>query len=84
MRLSKIYSVVEKWIGDLFARYGRFVARHPVKIIILAIVLNGGLAVGMVKLNQITDIDVYMPTGMSLLLVQTSVDIVVASIADFL
>ena len=56
--------MVEKWIGDLFARYGRFVARHPVKIIILAIVINGGLAIGMIKLTQITDIDVYMPTGM--------------------
>ena len=65
MRLAKIYSAVEKRVGNVFARYGRFVARHPIKIVIIVIIINGALGVGMVKLQQKTNTeDVYIPTGM--------------------
>ena len=65
MKLSKIYSTVEKKIGNIFARYGRFIARHPIKVIALVVIINGGLGVGMVKLQQETATDdVYIPQGM--------------------
>ena len=65
MRMAKIYSAVEERVGNVFARYGRFVARHPIKIIIIVIIINGALGVGMVRFQQESKTeDVYIPTGM--------------------
>jgi len=56
------YKRVEKAIGDAFDRYGRFVFRNPIQIIVVVIILNGGLGVGMMTLKQDTDVSrVYTP-----------------------
>ena len=65
MRMAKIYSAVEERVGNAFACYGRFVARHPIKIIIIVIIINGALGVEMVRFQQESKTeDVYIPTGM--------------------
>ena len=66
MVLAAYYSAVETRIGNLFARFGRFVARHPVIVILVAITINGGLGVGIIKLKEKTDAEnVYLPLGIN-------------------
>jgi predicted RND superfamily exporter protein len=58
------YDKVENGIGGIFSRYGRFVARHPWKIILTGFILNGLLGIGMLKLNIVIDVErVYTPIG---------------------
>ena len=55
---------VERRIGGCFQKLGYFISRHPWKIIITTIFLNGLLGIGMVMMK--TDIDVsrvYTPTN---------------------
>jgi predicted RND superfamily exporter protein len=62
--LNKCYNAVEKRIGVVFSRYGRFVARNPWKIIIIGILINGLLSIGMLRLNVVIDVQrVYTPIG---------------------
>lgn len=64
MRLGKIYEYVEEKIGGAFASYGRFVAAHAWKIIIVTILVNGLLGIGMMKLkSDIETENVYLPQG---------------------
>lgn len=57
-------NVMEEKIGDTFEKYGRFVARHPWKVILLVVILNGCLGVGMIKLNVVIDVErIYTPIG---------------------
>ncbi|XP_053399173.1 patched domain-containing protein 3-like [Mercenaria mercenaria] len=61
---EKCYDVVENKIGSVFSRYGKFVARHPWKIIITAVLVNGLLGIGMIRLNVVIDVErVYTPIG---------------------
>ncbi|XP_053399181.1 patched domain-containing protein 3-like [Mercenaria mercenaria] len=56
------YDVVEKKIGSVFFAYGKFVARHPWKIIVIAILINGLLGIGMLRLNVLIEVEkVYTP-----------------------
>lgn len=59
---NSCYNAVEGKIGAVFAAYGRFLARHPWKIIIIGILLNGLLGLGMLRINVVTDVKtVYTP-----------------------
>lgn len=61
---NKCYESVEDKLGAVFSRYGRFVARHPWKIIVVGVLFNGLLGIGMIRLNVATDVDrVYTPIG---------------------
>lgn len=64
MKFAQIYEYVEDKIGGVFSSYGRFVARHAWKILIISVIVNAGLGVGMINLTS--DIDtgnVYYPIG---------------------
>ncbi|XP_060597853.1 patched domain-containing protein 3-like [Ruditapes philippinarum] len=64
MRCNTIYETVERKIGSVFAKYGRFVSHHAWKIIVATIIINGALGIGMMKLQSNTDAgDVYLPQG---------------------
>ncbi|WAR27800.1 PTHD3-like protein [Mya arenaria] len=61
-RLNRLYEYVERKIGSVFARYGRFVARYPWQVIIVTLLVNGGLGIGMLKLqSDINAQNVYLP-----------------------
>ena len=61
---NKCYNAVERKIGSVFSSYGRFVARHPWKIIVIGVLLNGLLGIGMLRLNVVIDVQrVYTPIG---------------------
>lgn len=65
MRLNGLYEYVEQKIGGAFAKYGRFVAAHAWKIIIVTIIVNGALGIGMMRLKSNIEADnVYLPQGM--------------------
>ena len=53
---------VEKVIGKVFERYGRFIARHPVKVIFIAVFINVGFGLGLLKLKTESGIEQYTPT----------------------
>ena len=60
--MNKCYAAVENKIGGVFAAYGRFVARHPWKIVFIGIVINGLLGIGILRLNYVIDVQtVYTP-----------------------
>lgn len=66
MRCYKIYTFTEEKIGVLFEKYGRFVSRHAWKIIILTVVINCGLAIGVINLKSDIDAEnIYLPRGKS-------------------
>ena len=57
MGCNSCYQVVEEKIGGVFETYGKnFIARHPWKIIVVVILVNGLLGIGMIEMEQ--DIDV--------------------------
>lgn len=65
MRLNGVYEAVEEKIGGAFAKYGRFVARHAWKVIIITVIVNGALGIGMMKLkSDIEAENVYLPQGL--------------------
>lgn len=53
--LYECYRSVDGFIGIYFAMYGRFVARHPWKIIITSIVVNLLLGFGLLRIDIVTD-----------------------------
>lgn len=64
MSLNKLYETVERKIGTAFECYGRLVARHAWKVILAAIIVNGMLGIGMIKLqSDIETENVYLPQG---------------------
>ncbi|XP_053405532.1 patched domain-containing protein 3-like isoform X2 [Mercenaria mercenaria] len=59
---NKCYEFIERKIGDGLETYGRFVARHPVKILLIMLLANGLLSLGMFRLNYVIDVQkVYAP-----------------------
>jgi predicted RND superfamily exporter protein len=48
---------VEKVIGKVFERYGRFIARHPLKVIFIAVFINAGFGLGLLKLKTESGIE---------------------------
>ncbi|WAQ97488.1 hypothetical protein MAR_030178, partial [Mya arenaria] len=53
---------VERAMGKAFHRYGEIIFRHPVKIIVMILILNGALGIGMIKLKEDIDVSrVYTP-----------------------
>ena len=64
MTLNDIYNRVEDKIGGVFESYGRFVANHAVKVLVIAIVINIALGVGLLRLEKVKNTDeVYFPMG---------------------
>ena len=64
MTLNDIYNKVEDKIGGVFESYGRFVANHAVKVLVVAIVVNIALGVGLMRLEKVKKSDeVYFPMG---------------------
>ena len=56
------FSTVENVIGDVFERLGFFIAKHPWKIIVSVLLMNGLFGIGMLKLEQDIDVSrVYTP-----------------------
>ncbi|WAR27803.1 PTHD3-like protein [Mya arenaria] len=61
-QVNFLYEFVEKKIGSVFARYGRFVAGHPWKVLIIAVAVNLALGIGMVRFQIDIDAEhVYLP-----------------------
>ncbi|XP_071126144.1 patched domain-containing protein 3-like [Mytilus edulis] len=58
----KLQQKVENWFGHVFEIYGRFVARNPLKIILLVVFINIGLGFGLLRLEQESGIEQYTPT----------------------
>ncbi|XP_048779158.1 patched domain-containing protein 3-like [Ostrea edulis] len=50
--MGNCYLKHEKKIAHLFGRYGRFLARHPIKILVIAIAVNCLLGLGMLRLEE--------------------------------
>jgi predicted RND superfamily exporter protein len=65
MKCNSIYQYVERKIGGIFARYGRFVAAHAWKVLIISVLVNAGLGVGLIKLKLDNDASNYLPSGNS-------------------
>ncbi|KAK3609460.1 hypothetical protein CHS0354_020396 [Potamilus streckersoni] len=62
MSCTACYLRVESKIGEAFASYGRFLARHPWKFIIACVLVNGLFGIGMIRLKSETDTaTVYTP-----------------------
>lgn len=62
--MNDIYNTVEEKIGRVFESYGRFVANHAVKVLVVTVVLNVAMGMGMLKMKRETNTDeVYFPMG---------------------
>ena len=59
----KLHKKVEEVIGGKFERYGRFIARHPLKTTIIIGILNLLFGLGLLKINSESGIDQYVPIG---------------------
>ncbi|XP_061192611.1 patched domain-containing protein 3-like [Saccostrea echinata] len=60
--MGKCYLRHEEKIGHLFGMYGRFLARHPVKVLAIAITVNLLLGLGMLRFEEETGIEhIYTP-----------------------
>ncbi|KAL8592691.1 hypothetical protein ACOMHN_037631 [Nucella lapillus] len=56
------YRTVKAKIGGVFNRYGQLVGRHPLPFIIVPIIVFGSLGLGLIALEQETDLEtVYFP-----------------------
>lgn len=47
----------------MFEKYGRFIARHPWKIVVFIGIMNAALGVGLLKINPESGIHQYVPIG---------------------
>ena len=54
---------VEKCLEKKFEGYGRFIARHPLKVIVIAVFINAGFGLGLLKLKKESGIEQYTPTN---------------------
>ncbi|VDI80305.1 Hypothetical predicted protein [Mytilus galloprovincialis] len=91
-RFYKLHQAIDNKLGDLFERYGRFIARHPWKIVIIVCIINAGSGIGIMELKQESGIDQYVPTGTTakkdqtmvntLFTINTSVNFNIQSLSD--
>ncbi|CAG2238616.1 unnamed protein product [Mytilus edulis] len=87
-----LHQKVERGIGGVFEKYGRFIARHPWKIVVFIGIMNAALGVGLLKINPESGIDQYVPIGStaskdqkkveSLFKINTTVNFYVQSLPD--
>ena len=60
---NELQQEVEKFLGKMFERYGRLIARHPLKVIFIAVFINAGFGLGLLKLKKESGIEQYTPTN---------------------
>lgn len=53
--LYKCYGFVDDFLGGKFAKYGKFVARHPWKITVVSLLINVSLGFGLFRLEVESD-----------------------------
>ncbi|XP_053403105.1 uncharacterized protein LOC123554362 [Mercenaria mercenaria] len=63
MNCNRVYQKVEEHFGGFFAKYGKFVAGHAWKVLIVSIIVNVGFGIGMIKLDIDNDARKYLPSG---------------------
>ncbi len=62
--MGALYEDVEKFFGDIFAAYGRFLARYPIVFIALSLLLSCLLGLGLVNLRYENSVEkLYTPMG---------------------
>ena len=62
--MGALYEDVEKFFGDIFACYGRFLARFPVVFILLSLLTSCLLGMGLLSLEYETSVEsLYTPMG---------------------
>ncbi len=60
--MGALYEDVEKFFGDIFAYYGRFLARYPVVFILLSLLTSCLLGMGLLSLEYETSVEkLYTP-----------------------
>lgn len=52
---------VERGLKDVFEKYGRFIARHPWKVIFIAVFINVCLSLGMLTMKTESGMEQYRP-----------------------
>jgi len=52
---------VERVMKDAFEKYGRFIARHPWKVIFIAVFVNVCLSLGMLTMKTESGVEQYAP-----------------------
>lgn len=62
--MGALYEDVEKFFGDIFACYGRFLARYPVVFILISLLTSCLLGMGLLNLEYETSVEkLYTPMG---------------------
>ena len=60
--MGALYEDVEKFFGDIFAWYGRIVARYPVPFVLVPMLVCGLMGLGLFRLSYETDLEkLYTP-----------------------
>ena len=61
--MGALYEDVENFFGDIFAFYGRFLARFPIVFILLSLLTSALLGMGLLSVSYETDVEaLYTPT----------------------
>ncbi|CAC5415534.1 unnamed protein product [Mytilus coruscus] len=60
--LYELQQKVENVCGHVFEKYGRFIARHPMKVILMVVFIDIGLGVGLLRLDIESGLEQYTPT----------------------
>lgn len=62
--MGALYEDVEKFFGDIFAFYGRFVARYPIVFIVISLLTCSLLGMGLLNIKYEKDVQkLYTPIG---------------------
>ena len=62
--MGALYEDVEKFFGDIFAYYGRFLARYPIVFIVISLLTSCLLGMGLLNLEYETSVEkLYTPMG---------------------
>ena len=62
--MGALYEDVEKFFGDIFAYYGRFLARYPFVFILISLLTSCLLGLGLLNLEYETSVEkLYTPMG---------------------
>ncbi len=62
--MGALYEDVEKFFGDIFAFYGKFLSRYPVVFILISLLTSCLLGMGLLKLEYETNVQkLYTPMG---------------------
>ena len=62
--MGALYEDVEKFFGDIFAFYGKLLARYPVVFILMSLLTSSLLGMGLLRLRYETHVDkLYTPMG---------------------